>query len=268
MGQLVEAAKELVEQPDQLLGAALGGEDREADDVRKEDAHVLVLLDVDAMELAGHRREDVVLHLHGHVLGQDGEEQPLQLLVLVLDLQPGGNAIAGVEEGASLGPLHHYIDHQPGHVHADEDDDVGNQLVVLQVPQGVRKDLVHRQADVHRGQGDPEGHRLPDLQRHHCIGQEDHEHDLPDALGHHLLGVHREDAAQGGHRHHTDTGGEEQDAVAEGRQVVVLDHGALQQDQDHCEQHAHDGIENVLCEVEIVMVLVLRVRRSFFLGVL
>jgi len=230
----------------QFLGTALRGEDREANDVRKEDAHVLVLLDVDAMELAGHRRQDVVLHLHGNVLGQNRQQEALQLLVLILYLQARGNTVPCVEKGAPLGPLHHDVHHQTGHIHADEDDDVGDQLVVLQVAQRIREYLVDRQADVHRGQGDAEGHRLPDLQRHHGVGEEDHEHDLPDALGHHLLGVHREDAAQRWHRHHADAGREQQDPVAQCGQVVVLDHGALQQHQHHREQPTHDRIEDVL----------------------
>ena len=38
---------------------------------------VFVFLDVYLVELALHRGHDVRLHLYGHVLGEDGEEEPL-----------------------------------------------------------------------------------------------------------------------------------------------------------------------------------------------
>ena len=38
---------------------------------------VLVPLDVDLVELAGDRRDEVLLHLHRHVLRQHGEQEAL-----------------------------------------------------------------------------------------------------------------------------------------------------------------------------------------------
>ena len=116
-GQLIEAAEELVEEADELLGGALRRQDGESDNIGKEDADVLVPLDVDLMELALDGRHQVGLHLHGHVLRQNGEEEPLQLLVLVLDLQASGDAVAGVQEGLPLRALHHRVQEEAYRVH-------------------------------------------------------------------------------------------------------------------------------------------------------
>lgn len=240
MRQLIEASEELVEQSHQFLSAALRGEHSEADNVRKENAHVLVLLYVDAMELPSHRRQNVVLHLHCHMLWQHRQQQTLQLLVLILYLQTGRNAVACIEERTSLSTLHHNVHNQTGHIHADEDDNVGNQLIVLQVLQRIREYLIDRQADVHRGQGNAKCHSLPDLQRHHGICQKDHKHYLPYALGHDLLGVHGKDTAQCGHRYNAYAGREQQYAIAQCGQMVILDDRTLQQHQHNGEQHAHD----------------------------
>ncbi len=43
IGQLVESAKKLVEKADQVLGWALRGQVREANDVRKQDAAMIIM---------------------------------------------------------------------------------------------------------------------------------------------------------------------------------------------------------------------------------
>ncbi len=59
---------------------------------------VFVPLDVDLVELSRHRRDEVLLHLHGHVLGQDREQEALlkskqissmHLVVLILNRGEG-----------------------------------------------------------------------------------------------------------------------------------------------------------------------------------
>ncbi len=53
-------------------------------------------LDVALVELALDGGHQVGLHLDGDVLRKDRDEEPFQLLVL--DLQPGGNAVACVRK--------------------------------------------------------------------------------------------------------------------------------------------------------------------------
>ena len=61
----------------------MAGQVGEAADVGEEDGDVLVLLDVNAPELLLRLRPiDVLLHVVGDVLGQDGEENVLLLLVV------------------------------------------------------------------------------------------------------------------------------------------------------------------------------------------
>ena len=58
------------------------------------------------------RWHDVAFHLNGNMLWQDGEEEPLQLLVLVLHLKARGNAVARVQERAPLPLLGQVVDEQ------------------------------------------------------------------------------------------------------------------------------------------------------------
>ena len=58
------------------------------------------------------RWHDVAFHLDGNMLWQDGEEEPLQLLVLVLHLKARGDAVARVQERASLPFLCQVVDEQ------------------------------------------------------------------------------------------------------------------------------------------------------------
>ena len=94
-------------------------------------------LDVDFVELGvGGFARDVGLHLHGHVAGEDGEEEPLLLLVLPLRGQPRLNALPRLHEGLSLGHLAGVVGQHPGDVGAQEEhgvaahlDDKGHVLV-------------------------------------------------------------------------------------------------------------------------------------------
>ena len=72
------------------------------------------------------RWHDVAFHLDGNMLWQDGEEEPLQLLVLVLHLKARGDAVARVQERASLPFLCQVVDEDTDEVDGDEDDDVGD----------------------------------------------------------------------------------------------------------------------------------------------
>ena len=91
---MVKAAKEFIEEPDKVLGGALGGEVGEADNVGEEYADVLVPLDIDLVELPLDGGHDVGLHLHGHVLRQHGQQQPLLVENVVIIVEIGGEIIA------------------------------------------------------------------------------------------------------------------------------------------------------------------------------
>ena len=78
-------------------------------------------LNVDFVELSvGGFSRDVRLHLHGHVAGEDGEEEPLLLLVLPLGGQPRLDALPRLHEGLSLGHLAGVVSQHPRAVGAQE----------------------------------------------------------------------------------------------------------------------------------------------------
>ena len=86
-------------------------------------------LDVDFVELSvGGFARDVGLHLHGHVAGEDGEEEPLLLLVLPLCGQPRLNTLPRLHEGLSLGHLAGVVGQHPRDVGAQEEHRVAAHL--------------------------------------------------------------------------------------------------------------------------------------------
>ena len=91
-------------------------------------------LDVDFVELSvsGFAR-DVCLHLHGHVSGEDGEEEPLLLLVLPLGGEPRLNALPRLHEGLSLGHLAGVVGQHPRDVGAQKQHRVAAHLDKLGV---------------------------------------------------------------------------------------------------------------------------------------
>ena len=86
-------------------------------------------LDVDLVEHRVLRLPgNVRLHLHGHVPGEDGEEEPLLLLVLLLGGQPRLDALPGLHEGLPLGYLAGVVGEDPGDVGAEEEHGVAAHL--------------------------------------------------------------------------------------------------------------------------------------------
>lgn len=51
-----------------------------------------------------------------------------QFVVLILDFQAGGDAVAGVQEGLSLGAVCDVVQEHPRHVHTHKHDGVGHKL--------------------------------------------------------------------------------------------------------------------------------------------
>ncbi len=85
------------------------------------------------------------------MLRQDGQEESLQLLIFVLDLETGSDAIASVQEGFTLGVLQNHVQ--------KEADDVDGQ--------------------VHRAHQEPENGRRPSGQWKYGAGNKCGEEDGP-----------------------------------------------------------------------------------------
>ena len=67
-GELVKSCKKLIQKTNQLFGCALIGKRCEPANVRKQNAHIFVLLDVNLVKLRFFRlTSNVVLHFHGNV---------------------------------------------------------------------------------------------------------------------------------------------------------------------------------------------------------
>lgn len=90
---------------------------------------ILVALDIDLMK---HRilrfSRNVRLHLHGDVAGEDREQQPLLLLVLLLGGQASLDALPGLHEGLPLGHLAGVVGQHTGYVCAEEEHGVAAHL--------------------------------------------------------------------------------------------------------------------------------------------
>ncbi len=88
-----------------------------------------MLLNVDFVKLAQlSGQQNVVLHLHGDVLRQDGEEQAFQFFVLLFHLQASFDAVSCVEEGVSPCLLHQVVCEEAHKVARRKDDHVGEDL--------------------------------------------------------------------------------------------------------------------------------------------
>ena len=90
---------------------------------------ILVTLDVNLMKhrVLGFPR-NVRLHLHGDMAGEDREQQPLLLLVLLLGGQPRLDALPRLHEGLPLGHLAGVVGQHTGYVCAEEEHGVAAHL--------------------------------------------------------------------------------------------------------------------------------------------
>lgn len=70
------------------------------------------------------RRENVLLHFHGHMLWQNTEQEALQLFIFVLHLESGVDAVASVQKGLAASSLHEMIREETDHVDSQKDDRV------------------------------------------------------------------------------------------------------------------------------------------------
>ena len=91
--------------------------------------NILVALDVNLMKhrVLGFPR-NVRLHLHGDVAGEDRQEQPLLLLVLLLGGQPRLDALPRLHEGLSLGHLAGVVGQHARYVGAEEEHGIAAHL--------------------------------------------------------------------------------------------------------------------------------------------
>lgn len=108
---------------------------------------ILVPLNVNPVKLAQLSwRQNIRFHLHGHVLWQNAQQQPLlfcknkhslksktlsetyQFLVLILHLQPRVYAVTSVEKRLATSVLHQIMHKQADHVYTNKDDRVRNYL--------------------------------------------------------------------------------------------------------------------------------------------
>lgn len=168
-GESVKASEQLVQQTHQLLGSALVRETGEATDVRKQNANIVVLLDVDLVELRLLRlTRNVVLHLHRHVPGQNGQQKSLLLLVLALRANPRIDALPCLEERLSLRLLPRPMRVEAGKVDAQQrDTDAG------QSPLFDHLWTAHGYDEVGETEHSTASNGLSQTNRQHCVGQVD-----------------------------------------------------------------------------------------------